>query len=1436
MNPSPVAEAMWDLLFNIHSNEIGVFLFRELKILSLRAVDIEYRQRQQESQEWLNKVQDAVYRTEDFVDKIRSEALDDSLDAKSQTKKSNKHKIHFRPMWVRKLPFWPKHKKRIKGEVKKIVVELRSLCLQRDASYRDILDDDDILPDDDFLYYDDFLHCERQRNSYNEHHQRVLQQDIDRYRRLSTFFVADSEVFCRDRDEEAIIELLLSDDGSGERLSVIPIVGEGGMGKTTLARRVYDNHRVSEHFDLKAWAWFPGKGDLLQATKAIVESFTSQSCDLEELTSLQHRLCEILKNKKFLIVLDDVLVENYDSWSRLLNPFIDAAAKGSRIMVTTPNQAVESTMRTKGYNSLRITAYYLKPLSDEECWSIFVKYAFGDERLNSNPELEDIGRQFVRKCSGVPLAVRTLGALLFNRLEANKKLGQLVEGWRTKLDRFIKDYRSPDVLRLSYENLPARLKRCFAYCSIFPAGYEFEKDKLILLWMAEGLLPQIEGNLTPEEFGDYYFHELFHRSFILRSSGNESHFVIHNLMNDLAIAVSGEFCFKLEDNSSSHISERARYLLLSGKYDPSMIFEVIDKAKFLRTFLPLDHESCHLTSNELRDLLPKLQFLRVLSLSHYDITELPDSISDLKHLRYMDLSHTAIRRLPESVCALRKLQTLILSHCRALTELPENMWKLFDLRHLDISGTGLNEMPKEMSRLKNLQTLSDFVVGKESGSTIKELGRLPYLHGTLRISKLQNMVSPEDAVEAKLKEKAQLDELMLEWDDDTADREHDREMLTMLEPHRNLKKLSIKFYQGTSFRGWLGSTEFPYMVFLCLSNCKKCLSLPPFCQLPSLEVLIIEGMDKMKKVGPDFCGPKMQFRSLKSLTFDGMLEWEEWNQWISLELPGGEFPCLQELCIRRCPKLKGNLPKQFPSIKKVEIFDSQVLVSTLLSLKWRLHYHDKILFRSDDKAESFIKQRTVFTHEGAAESSMTITQGVTKSSLPNTWSNQHGRHNLSSSEIVEISEETDLPIGPHRHKLEGSYALEDIPEGVMDTNLYFHGNMLLRSDEGAAESSLPSQTPDTEDAHVLTDQDGLEDLSSFEIMEVSEISQLMELPAGLHGLKIEGCDALEDIPEGMMDNKPSLQHLYIFDCYSLKSFPEKNPTIALKVLYIQNCKRLDFLPPASKTNQYALLEHLCLGSSCDPLISLPLGFFPKLKSLSIWDCANLESLTMPEGIQKDLTSLEALEIRDCQKLVSFPEGGLPAPNLTSIWFSNCKSLKELPKKLHTLISLQSMFVNNCPELISLSEGGLPSNLCLLSITFCDKIMLGMEWGLHRLDRLSQLEIEGGCKNVESFPEEKLLPSNLNSLCISRFSNLKYLDYNGLQHLTALNSLEISSCDELQSLPEEGLPSSLSLLCIKECSLLKSKLLNNKGKEWFKLAHISCIEIDDEIIKRLVRDS
>lgn len=188
---SPVAVAMWDLFFNIHSNEIGDYLFQEFQILSKMAGRAENRLSQQECEEWLNKVQNAVYRTEDFVDKIRSEALNDRLDATSPTKKSTLHKTHFRPMWVRNLSFWskkkPEVKKGIEGEEKKIVDEFCSLTSQGYALH--------LGPDG--IYLHNFFNCginqrNNQRNLWNGKYQEHLQNDIDRYRRLSTFFVADS--------------------------------------------------------------------------------------------------------------------------------------------------------------------------------------------------------------------------------------------------------------------------------------------------------------------------------------------------------------------------------------------------------------------------------------------------------------------------------------------------------------------------------------------------------------------------------------------------------------------------------------------------------------------------------------------------------------------------------------------------------------------------------------------------------------------------------------------------------------------------------------------------------------------------------------------------------------------------------------------------------------------------------------------------------------------------------------------------------------------------------------------------------------------------------------------------------------------------------------------------------------------------------------------
>ena len=155
------------------------------------------------------------------------------------------------------------------------------------------------------------------------------------------------------------------------------------------------------------------------------------------------------------------------------------------------------------------------------------------------------------------------------------------------------------------------------------------------------------------------------------------------------------------------------------------------------------------------------------------------------------------------------------------------------------------------------------------------------------------------------------------------------------------------------------------------------------------------------------------------------------------------------------------------------------------------------------------------------------------------------------------------------------------------------------------EISETKESGESEEADVLSDTWSN---SSFESMKVSEISELMALLTPLHSLKIEGCDNLTFIPKSVIEN-PSLQYLYIINCCSLKSFFYKG--MALKILYIRKCKKLYF-PLTNENIQLDKLEDLSVGSSCDSLTDLSLHLFPELRSLSIWDCAKLQKLSMPE--------------------------------------------------------------------------------------------------------------------------------------------------------------------------------------------------------------------------------
>uniref|UniRef100_A0A7N2R7E3 Disease resistance RPP13-like protein 1 n=1 Tax=Quercus lobata TaxID=97700 RepID=A0A7N2R7E3_QUELO len=282
----------------------------------------------------------------------------------------------------------------------------------------------------------------------------------------TTSLVEESSVYGRDDDKDAIIKLLLSNDRSGDSISVIPIVGMGGVGKTTLAQLVYNKKLVTDVFEV--------------------------SMDL-----LQVRLNKSLMGRKFLIVLDDVWSENYEDWS--LMSVLKSGAHGSRVIVTTRHKSVALTVR-KG----TVQPYHLMQLTDEDCWLLFAKHAFGNIDSQEYPELELNGKEVVKKSNGLPLAAKTLAGLLRVNFDPKEWI-KILESNRWNFS----DGESSilPALRLSYHYLPSYLKPCFAYFSIFPKNFKFKMDELMLLWLVEDFLlsPKTE-NLEEVETIDTEFY------------------------------------------------------------------------------------------------------------------------------------------------------------------------------------------------------------------------------------------------------------------------------------------------------------------------------------------------------------------------------------------------------------------------------------------------------------------------------------------------------------------------------------------------------------------------------------------------------------------------------------------------------------------------------------------------------------------------------------------------------------------------------------------------------------------------------------------------------------------------------------------------------------------------------------------------------------------
>ncbi|KAK3417205.1 hypothetical protein EUGRSUZ_H02942 [Eucalyptus grandis] len=538
----------------------------------------------------------------------------------------------------------------------------------------------------------------------------------------------------------------------------------------------------------------------------------------------------------------------------------------------------------------------------------------------------------VKKCAGVPLAIKTISSLLYTK---KKKEWLNFKGCElSNIDD--SDEGIMKVLKLSYVHLPSHLKHCFAYCALFPKDYVFDKQTIIQLWMAQGFIKASEGSDDLEETGNSYVSNMLCRSFIEveeidDDTGEVNTFKMHDLMHDLALKVAGDEC-KMIDLNEGGIIRGIRHASFASQLPSLQKVTSLLEATNLRTFLSLKERHIaepNYFSNEYHEIISKFRHCRALRLCYEDFGIPPSLGSQLKHLRFLDISRNpSIQNLPDSITDLVNLQTLNLSDCYHLTTLPRDMKKLVNLRHLLIGGCySLSHMPCGLSHLSKLQTLQLFIIQKMDHKvpgggvgSLDELGGLNRLAGSIALENLQFLQPVLN--EGHLREKQHLRCLELSWSMEQHDGKSDSDELVLweyLRPHPNLTRLRIDSCMNRSPPSWLSSIM--NLIELTLDSCREWKYLPSlelrhlrFINLPKLVVLPegIQHITTLESLDVTWC------KNLTSLP-----------EWI------GNFSSLQNLDIAGCSRLMclPNGISRLTSLKTLRFIECPVLQERGIPIK-----------------------------------------------------------------------------------------------------------------------------------------------------------------------------------------------------------------------------------------------------------------------------------------------------------------------------------------------------------------------------------------------------------------------------------------------------------------------------------------------------------------------